>query len=207
MSGGGWGGSSILAQCTGGRVQPSQSATGLRCIKTTIFPLLSSVMRLTHRFYVICVITRHISSSAVQHSATWGRTREITAVQPCLHWPVSWREMMEERRAVPLEPPTPLIGSRSGTVSLPKVTGSGFSLAVQNKYTYHKKIGRLVLETCLLLPSFIFGAFNDIHLLCNLCICYLFCIWHLQFSIPMSSKGKSDPMAWPLYESHWHSEF
>lgn len=138
----GGGGSSILAQRTGGRVQPSQVTSRPQrsdVSRRPFFPLLSSMMRLTRWFRVICVITRHISSSAVQHSATWGRRREITAVQPCLHWPVSWREMTGERRAVPLEPPTPLIGSQSGTVSLPKVIGSGLSLTVQNKYTYRKK--------------------------------------------------------------------
>lgn len=129
--------------------------------------------RLTCWFCVICVITRHIRSSAAQHSATWGRTREIPAVQSCLHWPVSWREMTEERRAVPLELPTPLIGSRSGTVSLPKVIGSELlncSLALQNEYTYSRDM---------FINAFIyFGCMSwHINLLCNLCMRLLFSLY------------------------------
>lgn len=70
-----------------------------------------------HSFFV-----RHFSSSAVQHRAAWGRRRQTTAAEPCLHWPVSWRGTMVERRAVPQEPQTPPTGSLSGTASLPKVT-------------------------------------------------------------------------------------
>lgn len=93
----------------------------LRC-QVSVFSL-SSQHNMMSLSFAVSVVLSHSSSGA-----TWAR-RQISAEQPCWHWPVSWRETTAGGRLAPPQPLTPPTGSPSGTASLPKVPESEPSIA------------------------------------------------------------------------------